>query len=272
MKPHLRRDSALKALLKPATEKLVQYAKELDPAPSDPFAARVYTGDLDWVRKEARGPYPALRFGVAPHELGLIGALRNCQPDGKVLIGGWTDGDGNVIREPQAVQATRLVGDTLAQIIDVEGPEILADCERPNWARNILARATLLFWITMHYVDQSVTDEVQPEPIDRTSPAWAQISRRNITLPAGLLYEVEAVRQRLAGSETPRKISFSGILELALRELLKRPVDTDDARFYDEEVKDYWFEPDPSDERTISDIIAESAIRGRRPSVDQGSA
>jgi hypothetical protein len=237
VKTHLSRKAIPPQLLEAATERLAEYAKSSD-----------------------------LKESYWAH------ALRNRQPDGKVTVRDFRVTDGKIVPTSETMRATRLVARVLANVIEAEGPDALADCERPNWAKNILARDRLLWEVSDNYT-WSAADMEKPNPIDRTSPAWMHLSRRNITLPVGLFYEVEAVRNRLATSDPPRKISFSGILEVALRELLKRPVDEDDARFYDEEIGDFDFEPEElHDDRTISDVVSKSQIRGRRRSVSQEGA
>jgi hypothetical protein len=69
---------------------------------------------------------------------------------------------------------------------------------------------------------------------DRSVPRWCLPKRQNISLPLGLIYEIESLREHLLS--TGRRVSFSGFLEIAARQLLDEyPRDDNDERFFNED-------------------------------------
>lgn len=150
----------------------------------------------------------------------------------------------------------------VGHVIEAEGSSLVG-ADKPGWAAEVLRKAEVFRKISDHY-DAYIFDEVvdRVTPLDRDLPEWNEIVRRNITLPRGLIYEVEAVRRRLAEGDAKRKVSFSALLEIAVKALLARPVDKDDARFYDEDFG-LCFDPDP-DDRFISQLVEDSGAGARR--------
>jgi hypothetical protein len=150
-------------------------------------------------------------------------------------------------------------------VLDAEGTAALEGYATDGWARELFRKQKFYRRIERHYNSCIEDGDAQPDGIDRTESAWNQIVRRNVTLPQGIVFEVEAVRKRLAEGGT-QKISFSGLIEVALRELFERPVDEDDSRFFEEELGRFEFDP-VDDLRAIAEIVSSSPVGARRASV-----
>lgn len=151
--------------------------------------------------------------------------------------------------EPPLVKSGYLP-EALRSFLSVEGTGILSDYDEPKWAEKTLISFSFFRKIWSHY-NASANIERSPRHY---------IVRRNITIPHGLICEIDAVRHRLATSDPdtvgdPIRLSFSGFLEIAARELLRFPIDIDDARF-----------PEYEGEQTLRGLLEEYSSVGPRRS------
>lgn len=159
---------------------------------------------------------------------------------------------------PRRLPLGKYIERMLKPLIDVEGKALFADVDAPGWAEHVLEKLAFFDYTFRQYCSSDTPGSVD---LDRSNPTWQAISRRNVSLPKGLAYEVAVVIDVLSMSDPPAKISFSGFLELAVRELLKRPINPDDRRYRDD---------DPAECQTIQDAIARERIGMRRKFASNG--
>lgn len=191
--------------------------------------------------------------------LNALRTVRECDPilDGSTTVQGWSG--------RRKFKSLDYLFWQFRDVIEAEGESALVNYRDPAWPKRFLQKCAYFRDIEFHY-QSSASDSEEPSKIDRESVLWKQIVRRNVTLPQGLVFEVDAVLTRLRAQSQPVKLSFSALLELALRQLIARPVDEDDGRFYDEEEDEFIFEPE-LDYRTIVDLAKESTAGARRTPV-----
>lgn len=178
-----------------------------------------------------------------PDAPGALRQLRELRID-DALTYTVTDARGRAQRLP----AEAYVQNVLRPLVDVEGSALFDGIEGAEWVSRIAAKID--FCEDIDHAYYSAAEMGEDLTIDRDDPQWTDFSRRNVTVPYGLAYEATAILNRLHQAKPPVKISFSGLIDVALRELFSHPINDDDAR--------------ATSEPTIAEMIAKHGVGARR--------